>query len=675
MERRRRTGKRANADEYPRAHTVARPVALTLARFIVVPTLRLTWWLLRPLILAASAVLLATTLIYYSDLPDSKDLFDGRRSGSAVLLDRNGDVFAWRGQQYGGKLRLGDVSPHLIHAIIATEDRRYWRHFGIDPLGIARAIYANLRAGRLVQGGSTLTQQTAKNVFLTSERSLERKVKELPMALALEMKYTKTEILEIYLNRVYLGAGTYGFEAAARRYFGKSARTATPAEAAMLAGLLRAPSRYAPTAGIERSRNRAGVIVRLMEREGYLTGKQARDALANPARLSSAAAARTGGDFADWMMEELPDWLARDTTEDVVIRTTFDPAVQKPVDDAVAAVFAGKVKKDSRAEVAVVVLERDGAVRAMVGGRGERAGRLNRATQTKRQTGSAFKPIVYAAALEAGLSPRDVVEDAPLTIGTWSPRNYTGEYAGPVTLTEALAKSINTVAVRLSERAGRDRVRALAAKMGMTGKIASGPAVALGTSEATLLDMTGVYATIAGQGLRATPYGLIEMRLREGGDEPLLSRAAAPPERAISTKTAGQLALMMISAVEEGTGRRARIPGWQIAGKTGTTQAARDAWFIGYNADYIVGVWMGNDDNTPLTQVVGGGLPAEIWREIVTKLAEGRAPRPIFTVDADEPTPTGDSPGEDRSVIEIIFYDILGNLLSGGESDERRDDP
>ncbi|MEM7670337.1 MAG: transglycosylase domain-containing protein [Pseudomonadota bacterium] len=649
-----------------------------IVRFVVMGSLRLIWRITWPLALAGSAVLAVATLIYYSSLPDPNELFDGRGTGSVTLMDRDGNVFAWRGEQYGGELREDDVSPHLIHAVIATEDKRYWYHFGIDPRGITRAMIANVRAGKLVQGGSTLTQQVAKNVFLTAERSLERKLKELPMALALELKYSKQEILSIYLNRVYLGAGTYGFEAASRRYFGKSARGLNPAEAAMLAGLLRAPSRYAPTAGLERSQGRASVIIRLMEEQGYLSQQQTIDALANPARLSTAAAARAGGEFADWIMETAPSYLTRNTTEDVTIETTFDPVAQAAAETAVAAVFDEKVKEGSKAQAAVIVLDHQGAVRAMVGGHGDGTGRFNRATHAKRQTGSAFKPIVYAAALEAGMSPNDVIVDEPLTIKNWSPRNYTGRYEGAMTLTEALRDSINTVAVRVSERAGRARVRSLATEMGMTTEPALGPAVALGTSEATLIDMTGVYATIANRGQLAEPYGVRTITLR-GETVPLLAHTVEPGPQVISESSAGQLAYMMREVVEGGTGRRARLAGWDVAGKTGTTQAARDAWFIGYTADFVVGVWMGNDDNTPLTGVTGGGLPAEIWREVMGRLEAGQEPRPIFIeqpsqrqllVDASGGGSSRSGRSTDQTVIEGIFKDVLRTLSGGGSRND-----
>ncbi|MEM0942869.1 MAG: PBP1A family penicillin-binding protein, partial [Pseudomonadota bacterium] len=562
-----------------------------------------------------------------------------------------------------GELRADDVSPHLIHAVIATEDKRFWHHIGIDPRGIARAMVANIQAGRLVQGGSTLTQQVAKNVFLTAERSLERKLKELPMALALEWKYTKDEILSIYLNRVYLGAGTYGFEAASRRYFGKSARGLNPAESAMLAGLLRAPSRYAPTAGLERARDRAAVIVRLMEEQGYLSEAQVVTALTAPASLSDAAAAKLGGAFADWVIETLPPYV--DTKVDLTIATTFDARAQRAAEAGVDRVFAEKVKEGSVAQAAVVVMSPDGAVRAMVGGHNDGSGRFNRATQALRQTGSAFKPVVYAAALEAGMSPRDVIEDRPLTIRGWSPKNYNGQFQGAVSLTEALAKSINTVAVRLSERAGQDQVRALAAQMGITTDLAPGPAIALGTSEATLLDMTGVYATIANRGRAAPPFGTREIVLR-GDDIPLESRLNRTGPAVISEDNAGQLAFMMREVIRQGTGRRAALPSWEVAGKTGTTQAARDAWFIGYTADYVVGVWMGNDDNTPLTGVTGGGLPAEIWREVMAGLVEGQTPKPLHIVEPRTSLVATRPAGQPQSRIGAGIGAILTDLFGRG---------
>ncbi|MEM6438558.1 MAG: PBP1A family penicillin-binding protein [Pseudomonadota bacterium] len=611
---------------------IVRGVVLTLARW--------TWLIGSRVALGLVLVLAGATAIFYAQLPSASELLDGRARGSVTLLDRHGEVFAWRGQQFGGALRASEVSPHLAHAVIATEDRRFWSHWGVDPLGLARAMVANLRAGRLVQGGSTLTQQTAKNVFLTHERSVERKLKELPMALAMELKYSKEEILSIYLNRVYLGAGAYGFEAAAQRYFGKSARVATPAEAAMLAGLLKAPSRYAPTSNLADAQGRAGVIVGLMEAQGFLTADQAARARSEPAGLSRAAEARAGGAFADWVMEAGPAWLTRETSEDVVIRTTFDPALQRAAEQALARIIEENVREGSKAQAAIAVMDHDGAVRALVGGRGSsrEAGRFNRATQAKRQTGSAFKPIVYAAALEDGMRPNDVVVDEPLTIKNWSPRNYGGEYLGPVTLTEALSRSVNTVAVRVARRTGLDRVRDTARALGVASPLAPGPAVALGTSEATLLETTGVYASIASGGLRASPYGILRVALRGEEDVPLMVHGAETRPRALSPRTAAKLGGMMEEVIRSGTGRRAALPDDRpAAGKTGTTQAARDAWFVGFTADYVAGVWMGYDDNTPLTGVTGGGLPAAIWRETMAGVHADLPVRPL-----DFPDATGD---------------------------------
>lgn len=615
-------------------------------------------------------ILAASVAYYYVSLPGAGTLLDGRARGSVTLLDRNGQVFAWRGAQFGGEIRPGDVSPYLIDAILAAEDRRFYSHFGVDPRGLVRAMVANVRAGGFVQGGSTLTQQTAKNVFLTSERTIERKLKEIPVALALELKYTKDEIFSIYLNRVYLGAGATGFEAAAQRYFSKSARYVTLPEAAMLAGLLKAPSRFAPTSDMRQAQDRASVIIRAMRATGLITEQDKDEALANPARLSREASRRTGAHFADWVMEEGPAYLTDTTTEDVRIRTTFDPDLQKAAEGAMAHVFDAKVRKGSPAEAAIVVMSLDGRVRALVGGRDAAANTFNRATQALRQTGSAFKPIIYAAALEAGYSPYDTIVDEPLTMnisgsGPWSPQNYGGGYRGTVTLTTALAQSINTVAVRLSERVGRERVRDLAAEMGLTSPMAEGPALALGVSEATLVEMTSVYAAIANGGRRAPPVGIEDITVR-GDETPVLATGeTASGERVLAPATAGQLTGMMEEVIRSGTGRRAD-PGRPAAGKTGTTQAARDAWFIGFTADYVIGVWMGKDANAPLVGVTGGGLPAEIWRETAIRVHQGLPPRPLTVIDG-APRGVAVAGGEEEdSIAQSVFRDVLDFLGSDG---------
>ena len=407
-------------------------------------------------------MLAVATAYYVSQIPDIDELLDPREGGSVTLVDASGETFAWRGQQLG-ITTAERVSPHLINAVIATEDRRFYWHFGVDLQGTLRALLVNLEAGQTVQGGSSITQQVAKLVWFDNTRTLERKIKEIPAALALEWKFSKNEILSIYLNRAYLGSGATGFEAAAERYFGKSAAEVNPAEAAMLAGLLRAPSRFAPTGDLARAQSRAKTIVGLMEEQGYLTAAQADQARRHPAVLSAAAAARAGGSFADWVMSSGPEFLTRKTTEDVEVLTTFDPRVQRAAEAAMAAVFDTKLKAGSDVQAAVVVMSPDGAVRAMIGGRdfGAGEGQFNRATQARRQTGSLFKPFVFAAALQAGASPYDPVLDAPLSLyipgsGEWSPENYTREYRGQITLTQALAQSINTATVRAlrGDRAG-----------------------------------------------------------------------------------------------------------------------------------------------------------------------------------------------------------------------------
>lgn len=656
---------------------------------------RLFWGITWRIGAVVALVLGLATFYFYATLPPVTDLLDARARGSVTLLDRDGKVFAWRGETFGGKIDADTVSKHLRNAVVASEDRRFYWHVGISPRGIASAIRINLREGRGPlegNGGSTITQQVAKLLCLgvpydpkawKSEAAYEtdcrrgslwRKIKEVPYAFALEAKYSKDQILTIYLNRAYLGAGARGFEGAAQRYFGKSANEVGPAEAAMLAGLLPAPSFFAPTNNLQRARDRANVVIGLMEDQDYLTAAEARAARENPASLSPAAEARAGGYFADWVMETAPDFLARTTTEDVIMRTTLDQRLQAASETALAEIFRTKVREGSKAQAAIVVMSADGAVRAMVGGRSVRAsGEFNRATQAKRQTGSSFKPFIYAAALDLGYSPADYVDDSPLTInipgsGPWSPRNYTEEYKGIVTLTEALKHSLNIPAVRISEAVGRDVVRQVAADFGIVSDMADGPALALGVSESTLLEMTGAYAGILNGGSSVKPYGLVELRL-QGDDTPLLGQEGGMGERVITETSARLLTYMMAEIINSGTGTRARLPDRQAAGKTGTTQAARDAWFVGFTADYVAGVWMGYDDNTPLSGVTGGGLPAEIWREVMLRVHEGVPARPLPMIVPEPrlppaptyaPAPAQGEPARQPDLAEQILREVLG---------------
>lgn len=647
---------------------------------------------------AVSAMILGGVIFYfYAQMPDVTALLDGRARGSVTMLDRDDRVFAWRGETFGGQITADTVSPNLLHAVVATEDKRFYRHFGISPRGIASAIRINLSEGRGPlegNGGSTITQQVAKLLCLgvpydpaqwESEAKYEedcrgggvwRKVKEIPYAMAMEFKYSKDEILTIYFNRAYLGAGARGFEAAAQRYFGVSANEVTPAQAAMLAGLLKAPSKYAPTNNLQRAQDRANVIIALMEEQGYLTADEAQQAKAHPAQLSEAAATKSGGFFADWVMETAPAFLTSETTEDVVIRTTLDQNLQRSAEEALAWVFENKIKDGSNAQAAIVVMSADGAVRAMVGGRKTaEAGSFNRATQALRQTGSAFKPFVYAAALDLGWSPMDFVEDTPLTIttpgsGPWSPKNYDGEFKGLITLAQALAESRNIPAVRVSEAVGREVVRKVAADFGLDSDMAAGPALALGASESTLITMTGAYAGILNGGSSVTPYGMRELTL-QGEDEPLMGAGGGIGERVISEQAAQELTWMMTQVIEKGTGGRARLDGRPAAGKTGTTQAARDAWFIGFTADYVAGVWMGYDDNTPLKGVTGGGLPAEIWHEVMVRVHDGMPVTPLQVIVPEPRLPP--QPQYDPNAAPAGVEQPLDEALEGTQ--QRRSDP
>ncbi len=658
--------------------------------------LRLIWGITWRVTAVACICLALIVGYYWTTLPEVTALLDGRARGSVTLLDMEDKVYAWRGDQFGGAVTAQSVAPALRDAVVATEDKRFYRHIGLSPRGIASAVRINLREGRgplSGHGGSTITQQTAKllclgDVYVPSEwkneaeyvadcrrTSLQRKAKEAVYAMAMEAKYSKDEILSIYLNRAYMGGGAYGAEAAAQRYFGKSSAALNPAEGAMIAGLLTAPSRLAPTSDLKRSQDRAATVLRLMGEQGYLSDAEVAKWQENPAVLSPAARRKAGGYFADWVMSTGPEFFTRNTTEDVIIRTTLDQRLQRAAEEAVTFVFENKVRAGSEAQAAVVVMSADGAVRAMVGGRETQvSGVFNRAIQAERQTGSAFKPFVYAAALELGYSPMATVEDAPLTIdipgsGPWSPRNYTNDYKGKVTLVEALKESLNIPAVKVSESVGRDLVRRVASDFGIVSDLADGPALALGASESTLLDMTGAYAGILNGGSSVTPYGLVDLRLK-GDQEPLMGTGGGIRERVIRDQAAQELIWMMEKVVSEGTGRRAQFGGREIAGKTGTTQAARDAWFIGFTADYVAGVWMGYDDNTPLTGVTGGGLPAEIWRETMIRVHEGVPVRPLpMRVPEDAlrqqqaPAPQPQQreiPRTTEGLIEMLVRDIFG---------------
>ncbi len=563
---------------------------------------------------------------YVLDPPDVDKLSATTRRPSITLLDRTGEVIATYGDLYGQPVQASEMPQNLIKAVLATEDRRFFSHFGLDVIGLTRAMWVNLKSGRIIQGGSTITQQIAKNLFLTPERTIKRKIRESVLSLWLEHRFTKEQLLTIYLNRVYLGAGTYGVEAAAAKYFGKSARNLGLYESALIAGLLKAPSRFTPTHNPELSERRTAQVLVNMVAAGFLTPDQVENAKHTKPKLEiHKAPPRSTRYFVDWLLPRIEGYIGL-TDYDLVVSTTLDRTLQKSAETNLVELSEKEgIQADAR-QAALIVLSPDGAVRAMVGGRDYGDNQFNRTTQAKRQPGSAFKLPVYLAGLESGLSPEDTFQDAPVTVGDWSPRNYSGKYVGAVSLKEALARSINTVAVRVSEHAGRNRVRNVARRLGIISNLPEGPALALGTAGVTLIEMTGAYAALANEGEGVWPYGIREIRSGEG--ELLHRRAGSGPGRVIAPGNVARLHDMLGAVITLGTGKTAQI-GRPVAGKTGTSQDFRDAWFIGYSTELVTGVWFGNDNNTPMAKVTGGGLPARLWREFMLAAHKGLAPRPL----------------------------------------------
>ncbi len=564
---------------------------------------------------------LAGVLAFYAyDLPDIDQALAATRRPTITLRASDNSHLMTLGDIHGLPVGLNELPPALSQAVMATEDRRFYTHFGVDLIGLARATYANIRAGRIVQGGSTLTQQVAKNLFLTPERTLKRKVQELLLALWLEQKFSKDQILTVYLNRVYLGAGTYGVEAASKRYFRKSARNLNTYEAAMLAGLLKAPSRYNPASSPKRAKQRTRQVLANMVAAGYLSDKD-RVAMKNGAKaVTPSKTLRKSQYFSDWVLARVGDYVSPGDA-DIIVRTTLDRALQ---DDAERAIETGlkSGKPQNASQAALVAMTPGGAVRAMVGGADYGLSQFNRATQAKRQPGSAFKPVVFLAGLEAGLSPDSQMVDEPLTIKDWSPRNFSRKYLGTISMAEALSKSVNTVAVKISEQAGRDKVIGAARRLGISAELLSAPSLALGTSGVSLLEMTAAYGAFASGGYGVWPYGIEEISDAKG--RVLYRRQGSGPGRVMAVADAGAMNVMLAEVLKTGTGKAAHFKR-PIAGKTGTSQNFRDAWFIGYSADLVAGVWMGNDNQAGMKNVTGGGLPARIWRRFMLN-AHARTP-------------------------------------------------
>ena len=557
-------------------------------------------------------------------LPDTSHLGVAERRPSVTILASDGSVIATLGDLFGQPLTLKQMSPYLPQAVIATEDRRFYSHFGIDPVGLLRAAVSDLRARHIVQGGSTITQQLAKILFLSPERNLPRKIRETLLALWLEHRFSKEQILEIYLNRVYLGAGAYGVDAAAHRFFGKSASRLNLFESAVVAGLLKAPTRFNPARDRAAAAGRAAQVLDNMVEAGFITAADKAAAEKDGAALPVAG--RPGSRyFADWVADQLRDF-AGTADRDLKVKTTLDPRLQGMAETAVSGTLAQAAAKDAVSEGALVALAPDGAVRAMVGGLDYGKSQFNRATQAQRQPGSAFKPFVYLAGLEAGLRPGDRLVDAPIRVGNWQPHNYTNRYLGPMTMAEGLAQSINTIAVQVAERAGIGRVVATANRLGITSELAKDASIALGTNEVNLLELVSAYAPFANGGNGVLPYGIGEIRDSDG--RLIYRRSGSGPGEVIAPELVGLMNEMLAGVIAHGTGKAAAI-GRPAAGKTGTTQDYRDAWFIGYTADLVAGVWLGNDDNSPMNKVTGGTLPAAAWKHFMLAATKDMPVRPL----------------------------------------------
>ncbi|MEA2881631.1 MAG: penicillin-binding protein [Bradyrhizobium sp.] len=553
-------------------------------------------------------------------LPAIQSLEIPKRPPTIQITGLDGSLLAARGEMAGANVALKDLPPYLPKAFIAIEDRRFYSHMGVDPFGIARAAIANLMHRGVSQGGSTLTQQLAKNLFLTQERTMQRKLQEVGLAVWLERNHSKNEILELYLNRVYFGSGAYGVEAAAQKYFGKPAKSVTVAEAAMLAGLVKSPSRLAPNRNPEGAEKRAQTVLAAMADAKFITDAQAQASIGHPSFVK-AAGAGTVNYVADWIGEVLDD-LVGQIDQNMVVETSIDPKLQAIAEASLIDELAAKSVKFNVSQGALVAMTPDGAVRAMVGGRNYAESQYNRAVTAKRQPGSAFKPFVYLTAIEAELTPETIRQDARLDVKGWKPENYGHEYFGAVTLTQALALSLNTVAVRLALEVGPRNVARTAYRLGIASKLDANASIALGTSEVSLTELVGAYAPFANGGRGAAPHVVNRIRTVEG-NKVLYARPQSEPDQVVAPRHVAMMNTMMQETLLSGTARKAEIPGWPAAGKTGTSQDFRDAWFIGYTANLVTGVWLGNDDNSPTKKATGGGLPVEVWTRFMRAAHQG----------------------------------------------------
>jgi penicillin-binding protein 1A len=555
--------------------------------------------------------------VFATDLPDTSTLYDVKRQPSISYLDRSGALVAVRGTQESPPVDIDQLPPYVPAAFVSIEDRQFYHHFGFNPWGMIRAEYYNLtHHGAPLQGGSTITQQLARNLFLTPTQSIRRKVQELILAVWLEMHFSKKQILALYLNRVNFGGGAYGIEAASQRYFNKPAAQLTLGEAALLAATMKGPSRYNPAANSDRAAKRATEVLNAMVETGAITPAQRDAAFAQPVHVSATLASQRAQYFTDWLDSQVRAIIGKEPTEDLVVETTLDLPIQAAAEQAVRTGVEGHASQGVQ-QAALVALDGEGRIRAYVGGESYAESQFDRVTEAQRQAGSAFKPFVYLTAMDAGHTPQEQVVDEPITIGNWSPKNYENNYLGPITLETALAQSINTVAARLANTVGTNNVAATAHRLGITSQIQTDPSMALGAVEVTPLEMAEAYDAFANGGYRVHAYGIERIRTAQGQVLYDHSVERQAPQPVIGQPSLSEMTEMLRQVVASGTGARAHINGYDIAGKTGTTSDYRDAWFVGFTGGFVAAVWVGRDDNTPMKRVTGGGAPAEIWKNFM----------------------------------------------------------
>ncbi len=591
--------------------------------------------------------------VFAIDLPDTSKIFDVKRQPSISYLDRSGSQVAVRGSQFSPPIDLDQLPPYVPAAFVSIEDQRFYHHFGFDLIGMGRAAIADLRAGHTVQGASTITQQLARNLFLTPDQTVRRKAQELVLAVWLETKFSKKQILSLYLNRVYFGEGAYGIEAASQRYFNIPAKDLSVGEAALLAGLMKGPSRYSPVSATDRAERRATIVLDKMVETKAITPAQRDEAFSKPVRVSVTMPNQNAQYFVDFIDQQVRA-LVGQPQEDLVVETTLDLPTQGNAENAVHAVLAGPARARGVQQAALVALDGQGRIRAYVGGANYGQSQYDRASLAERQAGSSFKPFVYLTAMEAGHTPQEMAVDQPVTIGDWTPRDFEPRFLGPITLETALAQSINTVAAELANQVGTVNVARTAHRLGITSPIQTDPSMALGAVEITPIEMAQAYAAFSNGGYLTRAYGIERIRTASGKVLYDHNLSPGPRVQVIGQPALSEMTEMLRQVIASGTGARAAVPGFDLAGKTGTTSDYHDAWFIGFTGGFTAAVWTGRDDNTAMRGVTGGAAPAEIWRDFMA------ASLPRLNV---QRIPGGPVPA-------TPVKDAIGDILSGVANEE-----